>query len=230
MKASDQVFAALRDAIVGGELATGSRHSIYELADRFGVSRTPVREAVLRLADTGMVTVEKNRGVRIRGLSVVEIAEIFELRLLLEVPAARFAAAQADAALLDALVERLEARIAGMQAAIAADDVSAFLEHDRGLHDDILAGYANERMRRTVSALRDATQAMGASTMNRTRGLQEVEVEHLPVVAAIRARNAEAAASAMREHLERTARLLMRQMADVSGEPVPAAWPAPGRF
>lgn len=72
---TDRVHALLRDEIVTGALVSGSLHSIYGIADRLGVSRTPVRDAVLRLADAGMVSIERNRGVRIRGLGVQEIRD-----------------------------------------------------------------------------------------------------------------------------------------------------------
>ena len=70
---TDRVFASLRESILSGEFPAGSLHSIYRLADLLEVSRTPVREAVLRLADVGLVTIERNRGVRIRGVSVADI-------------------------------------------------------------------------------------------------------------------------------------------------------------
>jgi len=81
--ATDRVFALLRERIVGGDLVAGSQHSIYRLSEQLEVSRTPVREAVLRLADLGLVEIERNRGVRIRGVSVADVREVFELRLLL---------------------------------------------------------------------------------------------------------------------------------------------------
>ena len=80
---TDRVHALLREEIVSGKLTSGSLHSIYALATRYGVSRTPVRDAVLRLSDSGMVRIERNRGVRIRGLGVHDIREVFETRLLI---------------------------------------------------------------------------------------------------------------------------------------------------
>ncbi len=109
------VFAALRQRILTGELAPGTRHSVYRLADELGVSRTPVREAVLRLADLGLVTIERNRGITIRGVRAEDVRDVFELRLLLEVPAAAGAASQVD----DALAERLSDALDAMRHAAA---------------------------------------------------------------------------------------------------------------
>ncbi|MFT4189442.1 MAG: GntR family transcriptional regulator, partial [Aeromicrobium sp.] len=101
--AAEEVFARLREQILTGQLSAGSRQSIYRLSDSLGVSRTPVREAVLRLADLGLVTVERNRGIVVRGVRAEDVRDVFELRLLLEVPAASAAAAAADAGLVDRL-------------------------------------------------------------------------------------------------------------------------------
>jgi DNA-binding GntR family transcriptional regulator len=221
VSAHDRVLTELRRSIVSGELEAGSQHSIYQLAERFGVSRTPVREAVLKLADAGMLTVDRNRGIRIRGLSVSDIREIFDLRLLLEVPSAGFAARHSG----PELVERLQAHLERMRESMTRDDHAGFAHHDRALHAEIISVSDNSRLTRQLNGLRDATQAMGASTMNQTRGLHQIELEHVPVIDAIARGDSDAASAAMREHLVETARILMRQIAAVTGEPIPEPWP-----
>jgi DNA-binding GntR family transcriptional regulator len=211
-RASDTVFLALRDAILTGALPESSEHSIYEFAERFGVSRTPVREAVLRLADLGMVEIRRNRGVRIRGLSAVEVRAIFELRLLLEVPAA-IAAAQLRSPVT---VAGLREALGAMATAADSDDIAGFALWDRALHDAIIGALDNQRLLDVVSDLRDATQAMGASTMNRARRLAEIEEEHEPIVEAIERGDVRAAERTMRDHLVNTGRTLLQQV-DPSG-------------
>jgi DNA-binding GntR family transcriptional regulator len=217
---TDRVHALLREEIVTGQLAGGSLHSIYGLAERLGVSRTPVRDAVLRLADAGMVTIERNRGVRIRGLSVQDIWEVFEARLLLEVPAAAHAARHGSAELLQELGERVH----GLTGAAEEHDTAEFMRLDRQLHRAIVLSTGNQRLADMVESLRDATQAHGVSTIDRSRSIRDVQVEHLPIVDAIRRRDADAAAALMRDHLTTTALLLMRQVAAASGEAVPDEW------
>lgn len=210
--ATEQVFTRLREEILDGTRAPGSQHSIYRLAEELGVSRTPVREAVLRLADTGLVTVERNRGVRVRGVTVEDVVEVFELRLLLEVPAAAFAARQADASRRQALQEHLDA----MADAARRDDERAFEEHDRALHAALHAVSGNDRLGEEVLALRTSIQARGAVTLHRSRGATEILEEHAPVVEAVVAGDAPRAARLMRDHLVHTAELLARQLdADV---------------
>ena len=213
---TDRVFASLRESILSGEFPAGSLHSIYRLADLLEVSRTPVREAVLRLADAGLVTIERNRGVRIRGVSVADVRAVFELRLMIEVPAAAYAAAHAS----DDDVDLLETELDGMRAAVEARDETAFTRHDRALHEAVGAVLGNQRAQHEVAALRDSIQTRGASTLHRSRGMPEILGEHVPIVAAIAARDPEAAASHMEAHLVSTATLLMAQAA-TAGDPAP---------
>lgn len=207
---TDRVFASLRESIVSGEFPAGSLHSIYRLADLLDVSRTPVREAVLRLADIGLVTIERNRGVRIRGVTVADVRDVFELRLLIEVPAAAFAAAHADAATVAAITSELE----HMRRCAAADDEPQFTAHDRMLHQAIGAATGNVRLQAEVQTLRDSIQARGASTIRRSRGMVDLAQEHAPIVEAIRTGDPVAAAAHMEQHLVHTATLLMRQVSD----------------
>lgn len=218
---TDRVHAILREEIITGALVSGSLHSIYEMAGRLGVSRTPVRDAVLRLADAGMVSIERNRGVRIRGLGVHDIREVFEARLLLEVPAAMYAASHGS----DELLSELRDRISGLTDAVGGQDTAEFNRRDRELHRAILLSTGNQRLADMVETLRDSTQAYGASTIDRSRSIQAVQVEHVPIVEAICARDAPAAARLMREHLTTTGLLLMRQVGAATGEPVPSGWP-----
>lgn len=219
---TDRVHALLREEIITGVLASGSLHSIYEMAERLGVSRTPVRDAVLRLADAGMVTIERNRGVRIRGLGIHDIREVFEARLLVEVPAAAHAARHGS----DELLQELEDRLRGLSTAVEHHDAAEFNRLDRELHQAILSATGNARLVSLVESLRDATQAQGISTIDRSRSIRDVQVEHLPIVVAITARDAEAAAIRMRDHLTTTGLLLMRQVAAATGETPPDRWPS----
>ncbi|MFC5677486.1 GntR family transcriptional regulator [Aeromicrobium endophyticum] len=217
---TDRVFDSLRESIVSGEFPPGSLHSIYRLADLLEVSRTPVREAVLRLADIGLVSVERNRGVRIRGVTAADVREVFELRLLLEVPAAAHAAANADASTVAAIVGELDR----MREHADADDEVQFTEHDRALHQAVAGAMGNPRLQAEIATLRDSIQSRGASTIRRSRGMVELAGEHAPIVEAIAMRDPAAAAAHMEAHLVRTATLLMEQVAVDGVEVVDPAW------
>ena len=214
---TDQVVESVRRAILHGDLAPGRLYSAYQLADELGISRSPVREALLRLAETGMVRLERNRGFRVVVPEAREIAEIFHLRLLLEVPAVGRVAATASPALVEALRDEL----AEMRTAAAVHDETLFMRHDQRLHDLILTASGNTRLAAHIGGLRDLTRLLGASTVDRSRTLEDIGAEHEPIVAAIAAGDPDAARTAMAAHITHTGRLLVAQA--VAGDADPEA-------
>lgn len=210
IRTSDRIHDAIRDRIVSGDLTDGTTLSIYRIADEYGVSRTPVRDAVLRLAQAGLVTIERNLGVTVHALGPAEIVELFDVRLLLEVPLAERAARirTADDA----------ARLEAASAALAATgDRAAFLERDHELHRLIASIAGAHAAADVVDALRERTELRGMNTLERERTLEQVHAEHAAVVAAVVAGDAPGAGAAMRDHLISTADIIVRQVADRLG-------------
>ncbi len=205
---TDQAVAAIRSGILSGELAPGELTSVYQLSERLGVSRTPVREAVLRLVEAGMLRFERNKGIRVLRTSVHDVQEVFQLRLLLEVPAAARAARWAP----DTALDGLRARLAAMRSAAGAHDEEAFMAQDRALHAEILTAAGNGKLVAVVARLREATATLGASTADRSRSLDDIADEHEPLVEAVCERDAERAAATMRAHLVHTGGLLLDQL------------------
>lgn len=202
-----ELVDVLRTAIIRGELVPGSIHSVASLASALGVSRTPVREALIELASRGMVRFERNRGVRILQNSVHDIEEVFDLRLLLEVPAVRRAVERVDRRAL----RSLEAEYSGMVRAAASNDEQALWLHDRGFHHRLLSLSGNRRLADYVDSLRDMVLLRGATTAGRSRSLEAIALEHRAILDAVRAGDADAAAAAMEQHLRTTAELLVAQ-------------------
>lgn len=198
---TDAVVAAVRDGIQRGELTPDATYSVYQLAELLGVSRSPVREAMVRLADAGLVEIVRNRGFRVVLPSAADIEEIFEIRLALE-PAAAARAARVgcpDAA----------AHLASMRAAARAGDEPAFWSADRALHHALLVGAGNRRAATIIEQLRSTTALLGPPTTATGRTLADVLAEHAPIVDAVLAGEPERAERAMRGHLARTADLLI---------------------
>jgi DNA-binding GntR family transcriptional regulator len=202
-----QALAGLRAAIVDGRLEAGERYSVGALADRLGVSRTPVREALLVLERQGLVRFERNKGVRIVAPSAADLEEVFVLRLLLEVPAVRRAASRLTEEDLDALDRELDA----MADEIARGGEGPFMAHDQRFHAILLDAAGNRRLAAQVDQLRDHVRLRGASTVGRSRDLAAIHAEHVTIRDALRSRDPEAAASAMRAHLLATGTLLVAQ-------------------
>lgn len=202
-----RALAGLRAAIVDGRLAAGERYSVGALADRFGVSRTPVREALLVLERQGLVRFERNKGVRILVPSAADLEEVFALRVLLEVPATRRACDR----LTDADLDQLDRELTAMAAAATTDSEGPFMAHDQRFHEIVLDAAGNRRLSAQVDQLRDQVRLRGASTVGRSRDLPAIHAEHVAIRDALRARDADGAATAMRTHLVATATLLVAQ-------------------
>lgn len=203
----EQAVTAIRAAIDDGRMKPGVRYSVYQLAESLGVSRTPVREALLRLEEVGLIKFEARQGFRIQLPRSTDIADIFAVRLALELPAVRRAAATAD----PRLTEALRAERALMLDAARTGGEDAFMQHDLRLHDLILDWAGNQRSRSIVRGLRETTRLLGASTADRTRTIADIDREHTPIVDAIIAGRPADAEAAMRRHLVTTGRLLVTQ-------------------
>ncbi|GAA1824085.1 GntR family transcriptional regulator [Planosporangium flavigriseum] len=216
-----KVGEALRSAILSGELVAGQLYSVQDLAEVLGVSRTPVREALIRLASKGMVQFERNRGVRILQSTPSDLEEVFELRMLLEVPAARLAVAR----MRDDDVVELRKCFDGMISAADAGDERSLMMHDRRFHAVILSAAGNQRLTALVDSLRDLVLTRGVTTAGTSRTLHDIANEHLPIVERFEARDADGVASAMHAHVLHTARLLIKQEFDASTDTVDA-WAA----
>jgi DNA-binding GntR family transcriptional regulator len=217
-----QVLVALRSAVITGELAPGSLYSVQALAGQLGVSRTPVREALIKLAQQGMVRFERNRGVRVLLTSLHDLEEVFALRLLLEPPAVQRAVTRMDA------VGRRELRriFAHMEKAAKADDEFTMFEHDRRFHRALLEAAGNARLALFVDGLRDMVLRRGVSTARESRSLDDIVAEHRGILDAVGSGDAEGAAEAMRAHIHHTAELLIAQEAgtDPGAVAVDLAW------
>jgi DNA-binding GntR family transcriptional regulator len=209
---TDRAVAALRTAIIDGRLRAGELYSVARLAEQLQVSRTPVREALLLLERQGMVRFERNRGARVLESTAHDLDEVFALRLMLEVPAARRAAELVGEQELASLTGELEA----MRAHTGDDDESVFMAHDRRFHQILLAAAGNRRLVDVVGSLRDFVRFRGASTVGRGRDLRAIYDEHVRILQALRAGDADAVGAAMRDHLVHTRTLLVA--ADPAGE------------
>lgn len=202
---AELVMEAVRSALDTGVMRPGVKYSVYQLSEALGVSRTPVRDALLRLEEVGLIRFEARQGFRILLPEPREIADIFAIRLALELPAAARAATVCDSS----LAARLRDRMDMLHAAATAGDERTFAAHDQLLHDDILDAAGNTRAREIVRSLRESTRLLGASSAHRTRSLFDIDAEHRPVVSAIIDNRPGQATDAMRRHLTSTGQLLV---------------------
>jgi DNA-binding GntR family transcriptional regulator len=148
---TEQVMARLRDMILSGELAPGSRLDQNDLARRFGVSLVPLREALARLQSSGLVRIVPHRGVFVESLSVEELLDIYQVREALEELAARLAAPRLSAADL-ATLDRLKIE---MEQTAKIDDFDAFLDLHRDFHFTIYRAAGRRHLLQLLTQLWD---------------------------------------------------------------------------
>ncbi|MFY9890539.1 MAG: GntR family transcriptional regulator [Streptosporangiaceae bacterium] len=192
------VTEALRAAILAGEFAPRQRLVEIDLCERFGTSRFILRSALSELAAQGLVEFQRNRGARVRDISLAEAIEITQVRILLEGMLAARAAervTRADAAGLRALLRE-------MRAAVQKSELLTYSELNARLHGAIRDIAAHETASRLLRQLRDQTVRHQFS-LSLVPGRPTVSMpQHEAIVAAITAREPEEAEQAMRAHLQ----------------------------
>ncbi|MFD6892587.1 GntR family transcriptional regulator [Streptomyces sp. NPDC059957] len=192
-----QVLDALRGALVAGELAPGEIYSGPALGERFGVSATPVREAMQQLALEGVVECLPNRGFRVLTRTPGELAELAEVRALLEVPVmlrlARTVPAGAWAGLAPVAAEA--------ESAAAAGDAARYADADRAFHRAVLALAGNGQLLLVAEDLHRRSQwpLPGPRRIRRTDLVADA-AEHVAVVAALSTGDVAEAESLIRAH------------------------------
>jgi DNA-binding GntR family transcriptional regulator len=203
---TEQALEEVRRAIIEGRLPAGSLTSVRALSEALGISRTPVREALVDLAKTGMVSFERNRGVRIIDSQGHDIQEIFQLRRMLEIPAMLQAVPLFGVKETRALARALAAMRAHLH------DEPEFMRHDRAFHRLPLEVLGNGRMIAILESLRDQTRVRNLSTVGRSRDLRAIVAEHKAIYEAVRRGHPHEAAQEMERHLLITEELLNGQL------------------
>jgi phosphonate utilization transcriptional regulator len=183
--------------IVGGELAAGAKLSENTLALKLGVSRGPVREALRGLEQTGLVQLEKNRGVFVRQIAVEEAAEIFELRATFDQLAGRKLAEHIEPARL----KELTALIERMEKASARDDADAYHPLNLRFHDALIEFAGNRKMLHTYRRLVNELNLFRRHTLAQRDRLPASTREHRQIVEAIAARKPELAGQLLHDHV-----------------------------
>ena len=192
------VTDALRAAILRGEYAPRQRLVEIDLCERFGTSRFILRSALQELSAQGLVEFQRNRGARVRDISLDEAIEITEVRILLEGHLAARAAdrvTKADAVTLRKIVR-------DMRSAVQKSELLSYSELNARLHETIRETGAHETTARLLRQLRDQTVRHQFS-LSLVPGRPAVSLpQHEAIVTAITSRDPDAARGAMHEHLQ----------------------------
>jgi DNA-binding GntR family transcriptional regulator len=200
----EAAYGALLDAIHSGEFRPGDRLREESVAERLRLSRTPVREALRRLEAEGVVEHRPRVGAVIRKLSQREIVELYEMRVVLERTAAAMAAKHGAEAEFDALSDLNEAiRAERTHPARAA-------EINQRFHLGLYHAGRNRFLMDAARALNNSLILLGPTTFTDQARIDQVTAQHTDIVAALRARDSDAASAAAETHLQTSLRHRLR--------------------
>ncbi|WP_018331262.1 GntR family transcriptional regulator [Actinomycetospora chiangmaiensis] len=209
-RASERAHLALRDEILRGALPPGTRLGEVELADRLGVSRTPVREALSRLAAEGLVEVLPHRGARVVDFSTDDLDAIFDVRLALEPRATGRAAARVTATDL-ADLDDLATRMLVIGAPGPDQDLDALVGLNREFHARLLAAAAAPALSTALANVVHLPVVLRTFHAYDPASLQRSLAHHAEIVAALRVADAEWATAVMRSHIRNARAVMVRQ-------------------
>jgi len=204
MTAGEQAYAFTKERILDGRFAGGELISEGDVADGVGVSRTPVREAFLRLEAEGLLRLYPKRGALVVPVSAAEVDAVLETRLVVE----RFAIERV-APIGATLEPALRKAIAKQERMAARNRAGDFVEADRELHRVFVAAAGNPILLQLHDSLRDRQRRMGLAAIARQQErVREILDEHEQLADAIVAGNAPRAVAILTAHLEGTRTLL----------------------
>ncbi|MDR6856961.1 FCD domain-containing protein [Variovorax guangxiensis] len=204
----EQAFGRLRQDVLAGTHAAGAKLKLDELQNAYGFSSSPLREALSRLAQEGLVRADERRGFRVAAISAEDLADITRMRVMLDVPALREAIVHGDdaweAAILAAYhrLEKAESRLG--DGPVVLDD--AWSELHRAFHLALIASCPSERQRAWSASLFDqAERYRRFSARFRTTGRRKSN-EHRKIMEATLRRDADTACALLEEHILSTQR------------------------
>jgi DNA-binding GntR family transcriptional regulator len=208
-RASERAVDALRELILHGDFPAGARLGEVELAERLGVSRTPVREALARLSAEGLVEIAPNRGARVTSWTVGELEAVFDLRAALEPRLTALAvprAAAEDADALDDLAERM-VRV-GRRG--PDRDLDALVPLNRGFHGRLVALADHPAMATALAGAVHAPIVLRNFHTYDDASLRRSLAHHVEIVAALRAGDPAWAAAVMTAHIHNARAVMVR--------------------
>jgi DNA-binding GntR family transcriptional regulator len=209
---ADSVYQHILEAILTGSISSGTELSEVALAAELGVSRTPVHEALRRLAADGLVDSLAHRQARVAHFSRQDIVEIYEMRGLLETAAAERAARQLDTAQLAELREALDA----LADSNTRGWTNRALDFDVRFHNLLAAATQNERLRAEIAKYRHLVRAF-CRMSGTPQNLRDAMHEHARILKALEARDPAAARRAMAAHIDARLKAVLQEL-DSAGQ------------
>lgn len=208
MPLRDVVFRTLRQAILTGELKPGERLMEIHLADRLGVSRTPIREAIRKLELEGLVTMIPRRGAEVAQITEKSMNDVLEVRQALDVLCVELACERITREKLDVLQSACD----GFARAVKTKDVKKITQADVALHDIIVEATGNQRLVQMVNHLSEQMYRYRFAYIKDAGQHAHLVEEHRALYESLAKRDKEAASQAARVHIDNQKKAMIRQI------------------
>lgn len=194
----DIVFNTLRQAILKGELAPGERLMEVNLAQKLGVSRTPVREAIRKLELEGLVMMIPRRGAEVARISEKNLRDVLEVRRGLEELAMELACAR----ITENQIMELKKANVNFENSLTSNDVTAIAEADEHFHEIIYKATGNEKLIQVINNIKEQMYRYRLEYIKDSAKRHDLVAEHKEIVAALERQNLQEARTRMRKHIE----------------------------
>lgn len=198
--ASEKAYLYIRSCLLSGEFAPGSRLNEIELSEACGVSRTPVREALRRLASEYFVRIEPNRGAFVIDWSREDIMDMFEMRSMMEGLAARKAAERANAAQIEAMRDTIS-RIDDIISDNSPYMRDQFLSLNRAFHDALFEAAGSPKLTEIMSRFVEQAVVVRTAAQYSTTDIAHSNQQHKEILSAVISGNGVLAETVMRAHI-----------------------------
>lgn len=202
----ERAYRAIKHLILDNELPPGSFVLQEELGARIGVSRTPIREALVRLEHDGLIEVRPRRGMRVLPVSIDGMREIYEVLTVLEAQAARIAATRG---VPPRTLEALDTAVIAMDTALERDDLDGWAEADSKFHETLTAASENGRLIAMVATVTEQAHRVRRLTLRLRPKPTRSNDDHRALVGAIRAGDGKAAFSIHERHRGESGQMLI---------------------
>lgn len=198
MPLRDIVFKTLRNAIITGELEPGERLMEIQLAEKMGVSRTPIREAMRKLELEGLIVMVPRKGAQVAEFTEKDIQDVLEIRAALEALAARLACQRMDER--DFL--KMQLAITEYSYAAKTKNVDEMMKQDVEFHDIICHATGNDKLIQMFTNLKEQVERYRVAYLKNTNKYSKVENEHLEILEALRNHDGHKAADLAIAHIQ----------------------------
>lgn len=204
----DVVFNTLRNAILTGELSPGERLMEIKLADKLGVSRTPIREAIRKLELEGLVVNTPRKGAEVANISAADLRDVLEVRKSLEILAINLACQKMTQESLDELYENIQE----FKRSIDSKGATDIAYTDVSFHDIIYKSTGNNRLIQILNNIREQMYRYRLEYIKDRESWKTLVDEHMAIYEAIKNRDSEAAVRAILTHIDNQEKTICEKM------------------